>query len=62
MHGLLVAHMFIGLVLIPPVLLKLGSTGYRFARYYTGAPAYRAKGPRARCCACSHRCSWRPRC
>ena len=45
MHGLLHAHMFIGLVLIPPVLLKLGSTGYRFARYYTGAPAYREKGP-----------------
>jgi len=45
MHGLLHAHMFIGLVLIPPVLLKLGSTGYRFARYYTGAAAYREKGP-----------------
>lgn len=43
--GLRVEHMFVGLVLIPPVLLKLGSTGYRFARYYTGAPAYRAKGP-----------------
>jgi hypothetical protein len=45
MHGLLHAHMFIGLVLIPPVALKLASTGYRFARYYTGAPAYREKGP-----------------
>jgi hypothetical protein len=45
MRGLLRAHMFIGLVLIPPVLLKLASTGYRFARYYTGAPAYREKGP-----------------
>lgn len=38
-------HMFIGMVLIPPVLVKLGSTGYRFARYYTRATAYRAKGP-----------------
>jgi hypothetical protein len=38
-------HMFIGLVLIGPVALKLASTGYRFARYYTGAPAYREKGP-----------------
>jgi len=37
-------HMFIGLVLIPPVLLKLGSVGYRFARYYGRAPAYTAKG------------------
>ena len=38
-------HMLIGLVLIPPVLVKLGSTGYRFTRYYTGARPYRAKGP-----------------
>jgi len=45
MRGLLGAHMFIGLMLIPPVLLKLGSTGYRFARYYTGSAVYRAKGP-----------------
>jgi hypothetical protein len=45
MLGLVSAHMFIGMVLIPPVLLKLGSTGYRFARYYTGSRAYRAKGP-----------------
>jgi hypothetical protein len=45
MRGLVTLHMFIGLVLIPPVLLKLGSTGYRFARYYTGARAYREKGP-----------------
>jgi ABC-type Na+ efflux pump permease subunit len=37
--------MFIGLLLIPPVLLKLGSTGYRFVRYYSGARAYREKGP-----------------
>jgi hypothetical protein len=43
--GLRTEHMFIGLVLIPPVALKLASTGYRFARYYTGAPTYRAKGP-----------------
>lgn len=42
---LLVPHMFIGLVLIPLVLAKLGSTGYRFARYYTHSPAYREKGP-----------------
>jgi hypothetical protein len=45
LNGLLGAHMFIGLMLIPPVLLKLASTGYRFARYYTGSPVYRAKGP-----------------
>ncbi len=38
-------HIFIGMLLIPPVLLKLGSTGYRFARYYSGSPPYRRKGP-----------------
>lgn len=42
---LLVPHMFIGMVLVPLVLLKLGSTGYRFARYYARTPAYREKGP-----------------
>ncbi|MDX6616830.1 MAG: hypothetical protein QOD60_1921 [Solirubrobacterales bacterium] len=47
MGGLRSAHMFIGLVLIPPLLLKLGSTGYRFARYYAGARTYREKGPPA---------------
>jgi hypothetical protein len=38
-------HVFIGMLLIPPVLLKMGSTGYRFARYYTGGDAYVRKGP-----------------
>jgi hypothetical protein len=38
-------HVFLGMVLIPPVLLKIGSTGYRFVRYYRGAPSYRRKGP-----------------
>jgi hypothetical protein len=45
LRGLVTAHMFIGMALIPPVLLKLASTGYRFARYYTGARPYREKGP-----------------
>jgi hypothetical protein len=45
MQGLLSAHMFIGLVLIPPVVLKLGSTGYRMVSYYAGSRAYRQKGP-----------------
>jgi hypothetical protein len=43
--GLRTPHMVIGLVLIPPILVKLGSTGYRFARYYTHARAYVVKGP-----------------
>jgi hypothetical protein len=42
---LLSPHVFIGAVLIPPVLLKVASTTWRFARYYRGAPAYRRKGP-----------------
>jgi hypothetical protein len=45
--SLLTPHMFIGILLIPPILLKLGSTGYRFVRYYTGDVAYRAAGPPA---------------
>jgi hypothetical protein len=32
-------------VLIPPVLLKLASTGWRFARYYTRNHAYVVYGP-----------------
>lgn len=42
---LLTWHYFLGFLLIGPVLLKLGSTVYRFTRYYTGSPAYRRKGP-----------------
>ncbi len=38
-------HVFVGMLLIPPVLVKMGSTVWRFARYYRGAPAYRRKGP-----------------
>jgi hypothetical protein len=41
-------HLFIGLVLIPPVVVKLASTGYRFMRYYTGNPVY-ARTPAIRC-------------
>ncbi|WNM35834.1 hypothetical protein RKE30_38530 [Streptomyces sp. Li-HN-5-11] len=44
---LLTLHFFVGLLLIGPVCLKIGSTGYRFYRYYTGSPAYRRKGPPA---------------
>lgn len=44
---LLPAHEFVGLMLVPPVLLKIGSTLYRFGRYYTGNPRYRLAGPPA---------------
>ena len=42
---LISVHLFVGLVLLGPVALKLGSTGYRFMRYYARTPAYRKKGP-----------------
>ena len=42
---LLSVHLFVGLVLVGPLALKMASTGYRFARYYTGNEAYVAKGP-----------------
>lgn len=37
---LLSTHYLIGLLLMPPVALKVGSTGYRFARYYTRKPEF----------------------
>ena len=42
---LLSLHVFIGLMLIPPVALKLSVTGYRFVRYYLHADGYVRKGP-----------------
>ena len=45
MHQLVWVHLFVGLALIGPVVVKLGSTGYRFVRYYARDPAYRRKGP-----------------
>lgn len=42
---LLTPHVFIGMVLVPLVVLKVGSTTWRFARYYLGSPEYRRKGP-----------------
>jgi hypothetical protein len=46
-HALLNLHFFFGFLLVGPVLLKLGSTGYRFTRYYTRADPYVRKGPPA---------------
>ncbi|TML53919.1 MAG: hypothetical protein E6G15_08410, partial [Actinobacteria bacterium] len=42
---LLSLHIIVGLLLIPPVALKLASIGYRFLRYYTGDAGFVAKGP-----------------
>lgn len=43
--NLLTLHVFLGLLLIGPVALKIGSTVWRFTRYYTGSAPYVRKGP-----------------
>ena len=42
---LLPEHFLLGFLLIPPLALKMASTGYRFWRYYTGDSLYRRAGP-----------------
>jgi hypothetical protein len=42
---LLPEHLLIGFVLIPPLGLKMATTGYRFAKYYLGDHSYRLAGP-----------------
>ena len=44
---LLDMHVFVGVLLIPIVLVKISSTTWRFAKYYRGDPEYRRKGPPA---------------
>lgn len=44
LQPLLSVHLFVGMLLIPPVLLKMTTTGYRFLRYYTNSPSYVRKG------------------
>ncbi len=44
---LLLPHIFLGFLLIPPVLLKLASTGWRMLRYYGHADEYVRRGPPA---------------
>ena len=44
-RGLITLHVFVGIMLVGPVLLKVASTLYRFTRYYTGDEAYVRKGP-----------------
>jgi hypothetical protein len=40
-------HIFLGLLLIPLVLLKLASTGWRMTRYYRHSAEYVRRGPPA---------------
>ena len=44
-RGLITWHVIVGIALIPPTLLKTGSTGWRILRYYTGSRPYRQAGP-----------------
>ena len=44
-HSMLTIHVFVGALLIPPIVVKISSTTWRFARYYLGSPEYRHKGP-----------------
>lgn len=41
----LVLHVFVGFLVLPPILVKIGSTGYRMVRYYRNDPRYTHKGP-----------------
>jgi len=43
--GLIGWHVAIGVLLVPPALLKTATTGWRIARYYGGRRAYRLSGP-----------------
>jgi hypothetical protein len=47
LSGMLSVHIFVGVLVVPVVLLKLGSTGYRFFRYYTRRADYVRAGPPA---------------
>jgi hypothetical protein len=47
LRSLLSVHIFVGMLLLGPVALKLASTGYRFARYYSRSPDYVEAGPPA---------------
>lgn len=38
-------HFFVGFLLMPVILIKLASVGYRFAMYYLGRPGYHDAGP-----------------
>jgi hypothetical protein len=45
LRTLLSIHVFVGVLLAGPLVVKLGSTFTRFLRYYTGSPAFVRRGP-----------------
>lgn len=45
LHTLLSVHIFVGVLMSGPLVVKMFSTGYRFVRYYTGSSVFVEKGP-----------------
>jgi len=45
LEALLTMHAFVGMLLIPVVALKMGSTGWRMLRYYLRGEEYVRRGP-----------------
>lgn len=45
LHNLISVHIFVGVLLAGPLVVKMSSTGYRFMRYYAGSPAFVENGP-----------------
>ena len=43
--ALLRVHAFIGMLLVPVVVVKLASAGWRMVRYYAGSEEYVLRGP-----------------
>lgn len=44
-RSLLTPHVFVGMLLIPPIVVKIASTLWRFVNYYRGPGDYQEKGP-----------------
>jgi hypothetical protein len=44
-RGLITWHVALGALLVPPVVAKTVTTGWRILRYYAGQPEYRTAGP-----------------
>jgi hypothetical protein len=44
-RSLLTVHAFIGMLLVPVVVVKLASAGWRMMRYYAGSDEYVERGP-----------------
>jgi hypothetical protein len=45
LHAMITVHILVGAFLVPLLLLKTATTGWRIARYYVGSDAYRRAGP-----------------